>query len=134
MPRLSPSAFARRTEVHACKEGVADLAEDVRLRLGVRDLVAPDDRLLLEHLHSEDVCAVLLSHEHHLAEATLAEHLEQVEILEAHATADILGDVDIRVVGWSGVRRGRRRGHADLIVRLRGAARSWRARRFETLG
>ena len=63
---------------------MADLLQDVRLRLGVRHLVAPNYGLFLEHLHGIDVGGVLLAHEHDFAEAALAEHLEQVEVLQAH--------------------------------------------------
>lgn len=61
-----------------------DLLQDVRLRLRVGHLVAPDDGLLLEHLHRIDVGRPLLAHQHDLAEAALPKHLEKFEVLERH--------------------------------------------------
>ena len=74
-----------------------DLLQDVRLRLRVRHLVAPNHRLLLEDLHRVDVGAALLAHKHDLAKAALAEHLQQVEVFEGHARHAV-GDPNLRLL------------------------------------
>mmetsp|Transcript_53031 Transcript_53031/g.105427 ORF Transcript_53031/g.105427 Transcript_53031/m.105427 type:complete len:387 (+) Transcript_53031:747-1907(+) len=77
-------ALVLESEKHAREERMPDLLEDVRLCLCVLHLIAPDDGLLLEDLHSIDVGGVLLAHEHDLTETTLAEHLEQIKVLQSH--------------------------------------------------
>ena len=65
-------------------EGVLHLLEDVPLGLGVgRVLLVAHDRRLLQHLHGEDLAAVVpgyLAHEEHLAVAALAQDLPQLKV------------------------------------------------------
>mmetsp|Transcript_43174 Transcript_43174/g.109040 ORF Transcript_43174/g.109040 Transcript_43174/m.109040 type:complete len:322 (+) Transcript_43174:145-1110(+) len=66
-------------EVH--QEGVHQLLQDVALRLGVLQLVALDDGLLVEHLHGVDLAGVLLADLQHLAKAALPDNLEELKVV-----------------------------------------------------
>ena len=71
---------------------VIDDLQNIPLGLGVLDLVAGDDCLLLEDLHREDLAIILFSHQHHLAEASTAQHLQQVKVVE----------IDLALLDWDG--------------------------------
>jgi hypothetical protein len=69
--------------VEVDEERVDELLENVLLGLGVLHLVALDNGLLVEHLHGVDLASVLLGDLDHFAERALANHLEQVKVVEA---------------------------------------------------
>lgn len=74
---------------------VLDALQDAALRLGVQQLVALDQRGLAQRLHGVDHLGVLLAHHHDLAEAALAQHLEQVEVLHVHLGLRASGAVHV---------------------------------------
>ena len=71
-------------EVELDDERVRDLLHDVTLNLRVVHLVCTDDEVLLERLDSIDLPCVLLLGQVDLAKAAPADHLDQLEVLNAH--------------------------------------------------
>ena len=65
------------------KEGVLNVLEDVTLGGGVEELVALDECGLAESLHGiERVVSTLFLHEHDLSERSLAEDLQELEVVD----------------------------------------------------
>lgn len=71
--------------------------EDAFLRHGALHVVVLQDHILLEYLDGVDFLGALQLRKHHLAEAALAQHLDEVEIIQAHLFATASGALHERV-------------------------------------
>eukprot|EP00128_Syssomonas_multiformis_P018552 Colp12_sorted_trinity150504_noHs@33982 len=77
------------------KERVGVLGKDLAFRLGVLDLVSLHKSTLLKNLHGIDTSSILLPHLHNLAKATLANNLEQFEVINGKFLAILLHETGV---------------------------------------
>mmetsp|Transcript_10138 Transcript_10138/g.38468 ORF Transcript_10138/g.38468 Transcript_10138/m.38468 type:complete len:520 (-) Transcript_10138:487-2046(-) len=99
--QLAPRAVVQHEEelvsrleghVQTDDEGVPDVPQDAALRLRVLHLIPPDDVCFPEHLHGIDLLSLLFTNKEDLAEASLPDHLEQLEGIQPDCPAPL---------GWS---------------------------------
>jgi len=82
------AGLERELERH--DERRVDTAQNEFLGQSVRDLHLIDDVSFADRLQRVYLARVLLPHLHHLAERPLADHLEQVEVLDGHPAFRVL--------------------------------------------
>jgi len=68
--------------LHVYQEGVVDSIQDIFLELDIFHLLVLKDDILADALHGEELLGAGLLDQEHLPEGTLANHLEQLEVIQ----------------------------------------------------
>ena len=89
--RLDPSVPLQPThlkcELELAQERVLQLGQDRALGRSVEELPPPKQHFLAEGLHREQALVGPVADEHHLAVRALAQHLDQIEAVQANLSA-----------------------------------------------